>query len=259
MRLYVAGPMTGIPYFNFPAFDAAADALRDAGHVVCNPADHDRDVYGSQVNASPTGDPGEAASAGFSLRDALAWDLDWIAKNADGVAVLPGWENSKGATAETALARALGLPVASPEAFIDGTYLDVSPASGEVRTTSSTGGQKGVKPQRFDLLPTVPLTRLTELYGRGAEKYDDHNWAKGYEWSKSFGALQRHAWLFWSGEDIDDEMGLPHMTAVAWHAFALVHFLEHPEQYGQFDNRYRPEQVDKPPLGFAAGELDPDR
>jgi len=239
VKLYVAGPMRGIKDFNFPAFDNAAERLRAAGYEVCNPADRDRDEHGAEVGQSETGDLADIAHTGFDLREALSWDLAWIAANADGVAVLPGWENSKGAAAEVALARALGLPVASTEAFLAGTYRDEPVAGGEVRTTSSTGGQKGVKPQRFDLLPTVPLTRLSELYGRGAEKYADHNWAKGYEWSKSFGALQRHAWLFWSGEDIDAEMGLPHMTAVAWHAFALVHFLEHPERYGQFDDRYR--------------------
>lgn len=244
-RLYLAGPMTGIPFFNFPAFDEAADRLRAAGYEVCNPADHDRATYGPDVASSPTGNPMEAAAKGFDLREALAWDLTWIAQNAEGIALLDGWENSKGASAEVALGHALHLDVASVESFIRAPLVAPielpapSSASGEVRTTSSTGGQKGVKPQRFDLIPPVPLTRLSELYGNGAAKYADHNWAKGYEWSKSFGALMRHAWQFWNGEDIDDEMGLPHMTAVAWHAFSLVHFLENPEKYAQFDNRPR--------------------
>jgi len=104
----------------------------------------------------------------------------------------------------------------------------------EVRTTSRTGGQKGTKPQRYDLIPAAPLRTLAELYGRGAEKYEPRNWERGYEWSKSFAALNRHLWQFWSGQDVDDETGLPHLASVAWHAFALLEFMDrHPD----FDDR----------------------
>lgn len=107
----------------------------------------------------------------------------------------------------------------------------------EVRTTSSTGGEKGTKPARFDLLPVGPLTQIAELYGKGAEKYADHNWRKGYEWSKSYAALMRHATQFWNGEDCDAETGMPHMTSVAFHAMALLEFMEkHPD----FDDRMKP-------------------
>lgn len=108
----------------------------------------------------------------------------------------------------------------------------------EIRTTSSTGGEKGVKLARFDLIPPEPLRILAEHYGRGALKYDAHQWRNGYEWSKSFAALMRHAWAFWAGEDLDAETGSPHMAAVAWHAFALLEFaIDHPAH----DDRHRPE------------------
>ncbi|WP_051264719.1 dATP/dGTP diphosphohydrolase domain-containing protein [Nakamurella lactea] len=104
----------------------------------------------------------------------------------------------------------------------------------EVRVTSETGGQKGTKLARYDLIPSEALRTVAELYGKGAEKYDDHNWAKGYDWSLSFAALQRHAWQFWAGENNDEETGLPHMASVAFHALALITFMtEHPE----YDNR----------------------
>lgn len=106
----------------------------------------------------------------------------------------------------------------------------------EVRTESSTGGQKGTKPERYDLIPTEPLAILARLYGFGAQKYEAHNFRKGYEWSKSYAALQRHANQFWGGEDIDSETQLPHMASVAWHAFTLLIFMqEHPD----FDDRYK--------------------
>ena len=108
--------------------------------------------------------------------------------------------------------------------------------SDEIRTTSATGGEKGMKAARFDLMPVESLTVVARLYARGAEKYADHNWRRGYEWSKSYAALMRHATQFWGGEDNDAETGLPHKASVVFHALALIEFMEsHPD----FDDRYR--------------------
>jgi hypothetical protein len=97
--------------------------------------------------------------------------------------------------------------------------------SDETRIVNAvTGGEKGQKLTRFDLIPAGPLELLAEHYGRGACKYADRNWERGYAWSLSFGAMMRHAWAFWRGEDIDEETGSPHLVAVAWHAFALLEF-----------------------------------
>jgi hypothetical protein len=95
---------------------------------------------------------------------------------------------------------------------------------------------KGVKPQRHSLIPTEALDLMAQLYGFGEKKYDAHNWRKGYDWSKSYDSLIRHANAFWSGEDNDPETQLPHMASVAWHAFTLMIFMiEHPE----LDDRYK--------------------
>lgn len=107
--------------------------------------------------------------------------------------------------------------------------------SDEIRTVSSTGAEKGTKLARFDLLPVGPLRQVAEHYGKGAMKYSSNNWRRGYEWSKSYAALQRHATQFWGGEDFDEETGSHHMAAVAFHALALLEFAtEHPD----FDDRY---------------------
>jgi hypothetical protein len=106
MKVYLAGPMRGIPEFNFPAFHAAAKILREDGHVVFNPAEKDNERHGTDISKNnPTGDESVAASNyGFSLREALGMDLAWICAEAEGIALLPGWENSKGAIAEKATA-----------------------------------------------------------------------------------------------------------------------------------------------------------
>lgn len=96
MKVYLAGPMRGREDMNRPAFAAAAARLRAAGHFTFNPAENE---------------------AG-SLRANLAADMSWIALVAEAVVLLPGWRASAGATAEHALAAALGLPKLELEDFL---------------------------------------------------------------------------------------------------------------------------------------------
>jgi hypothetical protein len=105
------------------------------------------------------------------------------------------------------------------------------PAPEETRTVNEkTGGEKGQKLDRYDLIPAAPLRQVAHHYGVGARKYAERNWERGYDWSLSFAALQRHAWAFWNGETIDEETGSNHMAAVAFHALALIEFCRtHPE------------------------------
>lgn len=113
MKFYVAGPMRGIPEFNFPAFNAAAAKLRADGHFVFNPAEKDNERHGVDISkGNATGCEHEAAKThGFDLRVALGDDLAFICREAEAIAMLPGWEKSKGAIAEHATAVALGLQV----------------------------------------------------------------------------------------------------------------------------------------------------
>lgn len=101
MRVYIAGPMTGLPQLNFPAFDLAAQMLEDAGHCVFNPAQMDRDLGF---------DPESSEVTNQFLRDAMRRDLTAVCA-ADAIAMLPGWERSEGAKIEWMLATRLGLEV----------------------------------------------------------------------------------------------------------------------------------------------------
>ena len=113
MRIYLAGPMRGVPEFNFPAFHAAAAALRAKGHHL-NPAERDIERHGgidiSKGNATGSNDLA-VTQHGFDIRAALADDMDFICRHADAVVLLPNWDSSKGAKAEQATAIALGLHV----------------------------------------------------------------------------------------------------------------------------------------------------
>lgn len=102
--VYVAGPMTGYPGFNFPAFDAATKALREDGWWPINPADHDRAMGFTGEGMTGAEDLQER---GFNLAEALLWDLQKVAE-ANAIYLLEGWRESKGARAEHALAVALG-------------------------------------------------------------------------------------------------------------------------------------------------------
>jgi hypothetical protein len=101
-------------------------------------------------------------------------------------------------------------------------------------TNEITGGQKGVKQARFDLIPAKPLWEVARVYGYGADKYAHRNWEKGYDWGLSYGALQRHLHQFWMGEFEDEESGLPHLAHAMFHCLALMQYHEH---YPQFDDR----------------------
>lgn len=87
-----------------------------------------------------------------------------------------------------------------------------------------TGGKKGQKDERFDLIPMDALEELARVYGFGAKKYDDDNWLKGYAWRLSLGALGRHVAKWALGQDRDPETGLHHLAHAAWHCLALMVF-----------------------------------
>lgn len=97
--LYVAGPMTGYPEWNFPAFAEAARDLRAHGFEVVSP--HEIDLEGG---FDPSGD-----GAGFDLRAALERDVEEVLK-ADGLALLEGWQESSGAVVEVLTAGSAGTP-----------------------------------------------------------------------------------------------------------------------------------------------------
>jgi len=114
MKIYLAGPMRGYPEFNFPTFHAAAAMLRAQGHFVFSPAERDIARHGGKdiSKGNATGDEAVAAKEhGFNLREALCDDLTFICKEAECIAMLPGWMGSKGARAEKATAEALDLAI----------------------------------------------------------------------------------------------------------------------------------------------------
>ena len=112
MRLYVAGPMTGIPQFNYPAFIDAAVVLRATGHDVVSPAELDDPDDRAAALASKDGHMlSYTSGTGKTWGDFLARDVKLIADGGiDGIVVLDGWAKSRGARLETFVGNLCGLP-----------------------------------------------------------------------------------------------------------------------------------------------------
>lgn len=104
-KIYIAGPMTGHPEFNFPAFYAAEAELVAQGWTVFNPAKKDEEVD-LHPDAVKVGDAKLAADHGFDFRQAYLWDVTRIIEG-DAIYMLPGWQYSPGAVGEHAVAVAM--------------------------------------------------------------------------------------------------------------------------------------------------------
>lgn len=104
-RIYIAGPMTGIELRNFPAFHAAAAALRAQGHDVVNPAEINGGADEVTTCAAMTPEQLQA-----HWRACMRNDITQLV-TCDGILMLPGWQKSKGATLEHHIAVSLGLEV----------------------------------------------------------------------------------------------------------------------------------------------------
>lgn len=105
MKIYIAGPMSGYEDWNFPAFFEAESQLKSLGYDVINPAHNDGETVEEAL-----------ASAGHPDRPNNSWsyymrrDLPHVL-SVDAICLLPGWQQSKGASLEVHVAEAIGLPL----------------------------------------------------------------------------------------------------------------------------------------------------
>ncbi len=90
--LYLSGPMTGLPDFNRPAFNKAAEYLRKQGHTVWNPAEEfdPEFIYPRKVY--------------------MRRDIEALLK-CESIVMLDGWEKSAGARLELEIARELEMNI----------------------------------------------------------------------------------------------------------------------------------------------------
>lgn len=88
---------------------------------------------------------------------------------------------------------------------------------------------------RPELLPIGPLLAISEVLTFGAKKYADHNWRKGFKWTRLIGAAMRHLFAYARGENKDPETGLSHLAHLGC---CVVFLLEHEQRGLGEDDRY---------------------
>ena len=76
------------------------------------------------------------------------------------------------------------------------------------------------KPE-LDLIPAEVILEMGKILTLGKKKYPRRNWELGNDYGKYFGALQRHLWKWWNGENFDEETGENHLS----HALCCLSFL----------------------------------
>lgn len=97
-RVYISGPMTGIPEYNYTAFDQAAIVLSEKGYEPVNPAAISRilECEYAELNLTP------------NRFDYLKRDISELVK-CDCIFMLPGWTSSEGANLERLIALSCGI------------------------------------------------------------------------------------------------------------------------------------------------------
>ncbi len=152
-RAYLAGPMTGYAEHNFPAFTSNSKWLRNHGYEVVNPA---------ELEALETGPRKEWAY--YLKRDIR----ELLTCNA--IAVMPGWENSPGATLEVYIGWRLGFSIFKAEDFtlVDVSKFDFSGIQNEtnsgafLRSFTARKMQRPVEPSSWTP-GTSPMNPSTEM------------------------------------------------------------------------------------------------
>ena len=203
MRIYISGPMRHRRHYNFPAFDEAAERVRAQGNKAGNPADLDREM-GFDPSGLPDDWDWSEYPPGTDAGEFVDRDLDALA-TCDAILMLPGWEKSKGATAEHAVAEWRGLTVLYPEKGAE------EGAAARKRIPVASGV--------LDYFPDA-IQAIAHCSWVGNEQ---HNSGEPLHWSREKSAdhsdcMMRH---FMERGTIDSD-GVRHSTKAAWRSLALL-------------------------------------
>lgn len=220
--IYIAGPMTGYPNFNFAAFDAARDKLNAEGWTVVSPADLDRESGFDALK----GDSHEIITKEF-MRKAIRADLDAL-QRVDAIYMLKGWQDSKGATAEYHVAKWRGIEIImEPESQHLAEQVFPKPIGTDPK------GEAGSKKAPMWLLPPFALEETAWVHGLGSAKYGAWNWIKTKVCASTYiSAIMRHLMAWHQRQDNDAESGKSHLAHIA----ACVNILMDAQHKGCLDD-----------------------
>ncbi len=222
-RVYIAGPMRGIPTFNFPAFAQAAFSLRELGFEVISP--HEMDLEQDKIDYSKHAD---FTQPPHGLAHYMARDLKVVCE-VDALAMLQGWEKSEGARLEVYVARAVGKQIVDAVSLFP--IVETVPTCGVVGIggapiRASTLPEGGSDRKQFpiasgfmDYFPDA-IVAIANVSHAGNEQ---HNPGKPLHWDRSKSGdeadtMQRH---FLQRGQLDTD-GKRHTAKMAWRALAIL-------------------------------------
>ena len=212
MKVYIAGPMRGHDQYNFPAFDAVAEELRDEGCEVVNPADLDR-AAGFDPSDLPDDWDWNELPDGVDSSEYADRDLDALA-TCDAIYMLPGWRQSTGATAEYAVAKWRGL-------MLIGHVEDDTAAKRKALLPSDSQRRKDI-PLYSGLFMYFPRA-CAEVARLSKAANEKHNPGEPMRWSREKSSdhhdcAARH--LMEAG--VLDDDGFLHEAHLAWRSLAIL-------------------------------------
>ena len=91
---------------------------------------------------------------------------------------------------------------------------------------------------RIDLVPKSAVIAIAKVMEYGAKKYEEHDWRKGYKWTRAWSAAQRHLWAWIENESIDSESGISHLSHAIAALAILQEFESNTAKYGELDDRF---------------------
>ena len=232
-KIYIAGPMRGILFYNFPAFDDAAKFLAWLGWEVINPAQLDRDVGFDAMKLDADSD-WHQDPPDFDFAGCIERDIEAV-KKCDAIYLLKGWENSVGANAEKALAEWVGKKIVYANACDQSPAPDLGAVKEKAGVWSFWDGKEWIKIENdcadsyvSSILPADAKARKTYPLYSGLLKYFPDALAVVAHISY-LGNEQHHPGteLHWDKSKSQDELDalLRHITEglwgeVAWRALA---------------------------------------
>lgn len=201
-RVYLAGPMRGIKYFNFPEFDRLEKIISEIFTVI-SPAALDR-AAGFDPKTLPENTNWNEIPHGFDFKACMNRDIQAIL-SCDAIVLMSGWENSKGACAEKALAEWAGLRVY----YVDGNGIistePIKTVSSTVRTfsTGATRSQDDTRDDPEGYLSPLVIDRFSQYMTKHRIQPDGSirgadNWQKGMPLETYMKGAWRHMLHWWT-------------------------------------------------------------